>query len=172
MQQTFEEVYTILTQIEAILNSRPLCPLTNDPSDFNYLTPGHFLIGKSLTAYPEKDLSDIPENRLKFWQQCTKIQQVFWKRWSIDYLNRLQNCPKWLKPIKNISPNDVVLLREDNVPPLQWPLARVLETYPGKDGKVRVVRLKTPTSVFTRSITKISPLFYDDLNISVNVNEQ
>ena len=171
LSYTFEEFYTILTQIEAILNSRPLCPLTNDPSDFDYLTPGHFLIGKSLTIYPDKNISEIPENRLKFWQQCTKIQQVFWKRWSVSYLNHLQNCPKWLKVFKNISPNDVVLLREDNVPPLQWPLARVLEVYPGKDNKVRVLKLKTPTGVFTRSITKVSPLFYDDSNISVNINE-
>lgn len=159
---TFEELTTILTQIEAILNSRPLCSLSTDPSDFQCLTPGHFLIGTSLSAYPERDVTDIPENRLKFYQRCTQIQQTFWKHWSIDYLNRLQNRPKWLAPSKNLKLNDLVLVKEDNTPPLKWPLARVIEVMPGSDGKVRVVKIKTQDSVFLRTITKLCPLPIED----------
>lgn len=86
---TFEELSTILTQIEAILNSRPLLPLSSDPTELNVLTPGHFLIGNSLVSFPERDVSEHKENRLNRWQRCTQVQQLFWKRWSKEYLNLL-----------------------------------------------------------------------------------
>jgi len=152
---TFEELYTVLTQVEAIMNSRPLCALSEDPLDLNCLTPGHFLIGRSLSAYPEKDLSFIPENRLSVWQRCTQMQQLFWKRWSVDYLNRLQQRPKWLVPSSNIKINDLALLKEDDTPPLRWPLVRIVKTMAGPDGKVRMVRVKSSVGEYNRPITKI-----------------
>lgn len=156
---TFEELSTILAQIEAILNSRPLHPLSNDPTDLHCLTPGHFLIGERLTAFPEFDLTDISENRLSRWQKCTKLQQHFWNRWSKEYLNTLQNKPKWLRTIHPVKVNDIVLLKDGSSnKPLEWPLARVLETFPGTDGKVRVVKVKTKDGVFMRNITKLCPL--------------
>lgn len=72
---TFEEFATVLTQIEGVLNSRPLCAMTADPEDFFALTQGHFLIGQSLTALPESYLLHIPENRLKKWQSLQLICQ-------------------------------------------------------------------------------------------------
>ena len=163
---TFEELTTVINRIEAILNSRPLCALSNDPTDLQPLTPGHFLIGTSLTAFPEKDVTNIPENRLTFWKRLTQMQQTFWKRWSVEYLNRLQNRPKWLIPRNDVKVNDVVLLKDDNIDyPLKWPLAKVLETFPGPDGKTRMVTLKTADGVYRRSITKICPLPNDDSQI-------
>ncbi|XP_072395256.1 uncharacterized protein [Diabrotica undecimpunctata] len=155
---TFEEFSTVLTQIEAVLNSRPICALSNDPSDFTYLTPGHFLIGRSLTSLPDQEYTSIPENRLSIWQNLSKLQQLFWKRWSTDYLNRLQNRPKWFLPFKNLQPNDLVLVKEDNLPPLYWSLARVMEVFPGKDGRVRIASVKTKDGIFKRTITKLCPL--------------
>ncbi|KAG5870069.1 hypothetical protein JTB14_011304 [Gonioctena quinquepunctata] len=157
-QLTFEELSTVLAQIEAILNSRPLCPISSDPKDLEVLTPGHFLIGRSLTSYPELDATHLPENRLAFWQRCSQIQQSFWKRWTVEYLNRLQNRPKWLSPVKNLEINELVLLKEDDVPPLKWPLARIVEIIPGSDQRVRAVKLRTKESVFVRPITKVCPL--------------
>lgn len=55
---TYEELSTLLVQIEAILNSRPLCPLSNDGDDYAALTPGHFLIGEALTVVPEPNLNE------------------------------------------------------------------------------------------------------------------
>lgn len=155
---TFEEFYTLLTSIEAILNSRPLCPLSNDPNDFQALTPGHFLIGTSLTAHPERNLENFPENRLSHWERVSQIQQIFWKRWRLDYLNRLQHRPKWFRESDNLKIGSIVLLREDDTPPLKWPLARILEVIPGKDKRVRLVKLKTQDGIYTRSIAKVCPL--------------
>ncbi|XP_072392165.1 uncharacterized protein [Diabrotica undecimpunctata] len=155
---TFEELSTVLSQIEAVLNSRPICALSDDPSDFSFLTPGHFLIGSNLMSYPELDLSDIQENKLSLWNKCTRIQQHMWKVWTRDYLNRLQNRPKWFTPQVGIKPDDLVLLKDENSPPLKWPIARVVETYPGKDNKVRVVKVRTPEGLYVRSIAKLCPL--------------
>ncbi|XP_072392178.1 uncharacterized protein [Diabrotica undecimpunctata] len=155
---TFEELYTVLTQIEAILNSRPLYALSNDPNDLQPLTPGHFLIGTPLTAFPEIDVTNTPVNRLSIWKQISKIQQSFWKRWSADYLNNLQHRPKWLLPNTDIKVNDLVLITSENTPPLRWPLARVIESISSKDGKVRIVRVRTADGEYIRPITKLIPL--------------
>lgn len=109
------------------------------------LTAGHFLIGDSLTSFPEKDVSETKENRLTRWQRCTRVQQLFWKRWSVDYLNQLQNRPK-----------------EENTKPLQWPLARVVELIPSKDTKIRLVKIKTQAGIYARNITKLCPLPSDN----------
>ncbi|GBL82892.1 hypothetical protein AVEN_19938-1, partial [Araneus ventricosus] len=61
---THEEFSTLVTQVEAVLNSRPLCNLSSDPNDDFVLTPAHFLVGSSLTALPDSDLTEVPINRL------------------------------------------------------------------------------------------------------------
>ena len=77
---TLEEFYTLITQIEAVVNSRPLSPLSNDPTDLNPLTPGHFLIGRSLVAAPDENLDGVPQNRLSYHQQIQLLVQSLWKR--------------------------------------------------------------------------------------------
>ncbi|XP_050522348.1 uncharacterized protein LOC126894980 [Daktulosphaira vitifoliae] len=73
----YEELYTILVRIEAILNSRPSTPLSTDPNDLSVLTPGHFLIGDSLSAFPERDVTNIMENRLTRWRRVVQITQKY-----------------------------------------------------------------------------------------------
>lgn len=72
---TFEEFYTLLTQVEAILNSRPLTPLSSDPNDLT-LIPAHFLVGRPLTS-PNPTLTKLPEFRLSRWQLIQNLQQHF-----------------------------------------------------------------------------------------------
>jgi hypothetical protein len=68
--------------------------MSPDPEDLSVLTPGHFLIGRPLTAVPEPDLRDIKQNRLSRWEQVQQISQHFWKRWSTEYLSSLQQSFK------------------------------------------------------------------------------
>ena len=83
---TFEELSTLLSQIEAVLNSRPLVPLSEDPDDLTALTPGHFLIGESQTTVPEPSLDEGNLSRLSRWQLIQQKLQSFWKHWSSGYL--------------------------------------------------------------------------------------
>ncbi|XP_072400964.1 uncharacterized protein [Diabrotica undecimpunctata] len=87
---TYEEFSTVLYQIEACLNSRPLYPLSNDPNDPNPLTPAHLLIGSSLTSIPQENLIDMNENRLSRFQRVQQLLQHFWTRWSKEYISHLQ----------------------------------------------------------------------------------
>lgn len=158
---TFEGLNTVITEIEAILNSRPLLPMSSDISDTNYLTPGHFLIGTAMTSYPEVDLSTDNINRLKFWNILTKLKQDFWKSWSKDYLTQLQSRPKWKDLHSNIKEGDLVIVRSDDTAPLQWPMARVVKIFNGPDGNVRVAELKIGNKIYKRSYRKLSLLPID-----------
>ncbi|XP_017875370.2 uncharacterized protein LOC108622175 [Ceratina calcarata] len=163
---TFEEFNTLIIQIESILNSRPLTPLSSDPNDLLALTPGHFLIGDSLTNLRERDFLHTPSNRLSTWQHIQKIKQHFWNRWHREYLNELTKRSKWIKGDHAIKEGTVVLLREDNLPPMQWPLGRVIKVHPGSDGIIRTVTLKTVANTLDRNVKKLVPLPYqpEDVN--------
>ncbi|XP_026464750.1 uncharacterized protein LOC113376024 [Ctenocephalides felis] len=160
---TFEEFYTVLTQIEAILNSRPLSPLSSDPNDYNPLTPGHFLIGKPPTSIPDPCVLEIPENRLSCYQRLQRLTQHFWKRWYKEYISELQVRTKWHKYSSElIKVGNMVLLRDENLPPLRWRLGRIITLHPGEDGIVRVITVKTNNNLVKRAVSRICVLPIDD----------
>lgn len=152
---TFEELTTLLAQIEACLNSRPLCPMSNDPDDLTTLTPGHFLIGQPLNAIPHPDIEEEKLSCLDRWNRVQKLQQLFWKKWSSEYLARLQQRPKWLKVEPQPAIGDLVLVRDERLPPSKWCLGRIIDTHPGTDNLTRVVTLKTQNGNIKRPITKL-----------------
>jgi hypothetical protein len=153
---TFEELSTILIQVEACLNSRPLVPI-NSPDDdgIEVLTPGHFLIGKPITALPDPHKS---MSVLCRWHLCQCLVRPFWQRWQNEYLSSINRYNKWKHPSRNVAPGDVVVLQESGIAPTKWPLGRVLETHPGQDNLVRVVTVKTAQGVYTRPVSKIAVL--------------
>nr|XP_031842135.1 uncharacterized protein LOC116431199 [Nomia melanderi] len=158
---TFENLNTLIIEIESILNSCPLTPISADSNnDLLLLTPGHFLIGDSLTSLRERDFTDIPSNRISSWQHIQKVKQHFWNRWHREYLNELTLRNKWTKGSHPIKEGTIVLLREDNIPPMQWALGRVIKAHPGSDGIVRAVTLQTATGVLDRTTKKLVPLPY------------
>lgn len=157
---TMESFFTLVYEIESCLNSRPLMALSEDTEDYTVLTPGHFLIGESLNSPVEPDVTSIPFNRLNQYQRRLKMQQQFWKVWSRDYLNTLQQKNKWRIEKQHVKEGDIVLVIEDNVPATKWPMARVIKTIIGTDGKIRMVDLKTKAKdrIIRRSVHRICPL--------------
>ncbi|XP_062716167.1 uncharacterized protein LOC134291852 [Aedes albopictus] len=126
---SYEDMSTLLTQVECCLNSRPLTQLSDDPEDLQPLTPGHFLVGSALKAIPDEDYLQTSIGKLQDIAATQRRLQDFWK--------------------------SLVVIREDNVPPTRWKLGRIIDTHPGPDGVVRVVSLRTANGTSTRPVTRI-----------------
>ncbi|XP_067216970.1 uncharacterized protein [Linepithema humile] len=148
-------------QIEAILNSRPLTPLSADPNDLSVLTAAHFLIGCPITSYPEASLEGLNENRLTRWQRIEQLRQNFWRRWTKEYLHNCQQRSKWNTVGVPVTVGQLVIVQEDNLPPLVWALGRIEETCPGDDGIVRAALVRTAKGIYKRPITKLCMLSID-----------
>ena len=152
---TFEELTTVLAQIEVCLNRQPLTSLPDDDGT-EALTPGHFLIGQPMECIPDPSFSYRSLNLLKRWDLCQSLVRHFWKRWSIEYLLSLRRSNKWLHPTRNLQVDDIVITQDDNLVPTKWALARVIRVYSGKDGLVRVADIKTSTRTYKRPTTKLT----------------
>ena len=178
---SFEEMATITCCIEACLNSRPyLAQGSHDAEGEVPLTPGHFLIGRPLMAYPEQ-AADSSSKLKSRWELCKALVQEFWNTWSTDYLRSLQKIHKWHKPLPNVKVGDLVMVLEATDLLTEWKMGKVIETFPGEDGLVRSAKvvvehivypeyhnkgkklldpkdLKTRRSHYTRPVTKLAPL--------------
>ena len=155
---TFEELYTLLTQIEAMCNSRPLSPLSSDPNDLSVLSPGMFLTLAPLTTLPEQDYSDVNITRLSRWQLLQQLHQALWKRWHREYLNNLQQRHKWNKSGSPPREGMLVLVNDENLAPLYWRIGRILKLHYGTDNICRVATIKTSQGTFQRPIVRLCPL--------------
>ncbi|XP_055928182.1 uncharacterized protein LOC129959388 [Argiope bruennichi] len=156
---TFDELTTLVTQIEAVLSSIQLCPLSADPADLQPFTPGHFLVGAPLLSIPEPSDSLTNISLSSRWSLIQSLRSKFWKRWSQEYLNSLQSRAKWKLPQLNIKPGQLVLLKDNSKSPMEWNLVRIERTYPGADGIVRVTDIRTPKGIFRRSVNRLSTPF-------------
>lgn len=152
----FEELYTLTCKIEAILNSRPIIPLSTDPNDLEALTAGHFLIGRQLISMPQRNFTDNNSNRLERWDRIIQMQQHFWNRWSKEYLHHLQQRTKNFKDKIEVKNGQIVLLHIDNAPPMHWPLGIITEVHPGKDGIIHVATIRAGSTTLTRPINKLA----------------
>lgn len=161
---TFEEIGTLFTQVEAILNSRPLCPLSSSPNDFLFLSPGHFLIGRQLTAMPSQKLLEAKEGNLQRYARVEKLRQHFWQRWQKEYIAELQVRRKWNINNASLNVGDLVLLHEDHVPALSWRLGRVSRLYTGHDGINRVADVTTTKGCVRRALVRLCPLTNEEVD--------
>ena len=160
---SFEELTTVACQVEACMNSRPILATTSHSDDgIATLTSGHFLMMKPPTAYPS-DPAPMAEPHLSTkWKRCQAVIQHFWNRWHREYLQTLQSRTKWTKTQPNLQVGDIVILKEDKLFTCHWPLAKIIETYPGTDGLVRVALVKTSTSTYKRPVTKLALLHREE----------
>lgn len=155
---TFEEMTTCLIQIEAVLNSRPLTPLSPDPSDLSCLTPAHFLIGRPLISVPHPPITEKNISRLQRFERIEKLKQHFWQRFSHEYVSLLQQKVKWHSSSGDLKLGTLVLVRDKNQPPLLWLMGRVTKLYPGPDHVSRVADILTKKGTIQRAFNNICPL--------------
>lgn len=152
---TENELRTIVCQIEAIINSRPISPMSNDANDVVPLTPGHFLVGRPLTTFNTPSVVHLNPNSLSAYHQQQHIIQNFWKSFHREYLNNLQTRNKNRFPERNLQVNDLVLLVDDNLPTLKWKSGIITRTFPGDDNLVRTVEVRTNGSLFRRASARV-----------------
>ena len=163
-QLAFGEMSTVLAQVEAQLNSRPLTPLSEDPEELDVLTPGHFLIGAPMNALPEPDVGDVPINRLKRYEELRRVVQNHWARWRREYFSELHNEHQRGKAVVELKVGQMVLLKEDGKTPHHWPMGRIAEVFPGPDGVVRVVSIRTRNVLYKRPANRISLRPFERVN--------
>ncbi len=154
----FRELASILVEIEAILNSRPMTPLNSVEADNLVLTPGHFLIGRPLVALQTKPADTSKITTLRRWQLVQRLSQDLWTTWKTQYLQSMQARSKWRTGGHQLHVGDLVFLKEETFTYRRWPLARVTAIYPGDDHITRAVDVDCEGKIYRRSTRHLIPL--------------
>ncbi|KAG7470266.1 hypothetical protein JOB18_028772 [Solea senegalensis] len=149
---THEVLTTFLAEVTAIVNNRPLVPVSTDPTDPFVLTPASLLNQK--TGPCPAPIGDFGDRDLlkQQWRRVQSLSNTFWQRWRQQYLSTLQIRRKWISDQPSLEKGSVVLLRDDQCKRNDWPLGIITDVYPSKDGRVRKVQVKV--------IKKNGPNFY------------
>ena len=156
-----EGLNTLMCEVEYILNCRPLTPVSSDPNDDNVLTPNHILLMKDGKGLPPGIFDSNDAYVKQRWRQIQFLSNIFWRRWTREYLPLLQTRQKWIRQRRNIQVGDIVLMAE-NTPRNVWPLGRVMDCVRDKKGLVRVVKIKTGSSTYERPIDKLCVILEAD----------
>ena len=144
---TFEEMSTV-ANVVAVLNSRPFLPLDGHHQDgVSPLTAGHFQIGRPLKSIPTTTIEDQPLPLHRRWKLAELLQQQIWRSWRAAYLQSMNIFSKWRQSHPNLKEGDVVILRDETLVRRSWPLGLIVKTYPGSDGRVRVVEVRCRTTI-------------------------
>lgn len=150
-QQMLDDVglTAVFCEVEAILNSRPITKVSDDPQDLEALTPNHILVLRSKPLLPPGHFAKPDLYHRKPWRRVQYIAQLFWKRWLLEHLPLLQEGDI----------GDIVLLADHlrtlAAPCGSWLLGRIIEAKPDIKGHIRVVKVRTKTSVLVRPVTKV-----------------
>lgn len=144
-----ESLQTLMCEVEAIINDRPITTSSDDLNDLEALTPNHILLLKRQPLLPpglfEKE--DLYSRRR--WKQIQYLANLFWRLWVHEYLPLLQERQKWTQASQNLIPGDVVMIVDDSAPRNSWVLGRVIQTMPDAKGLVRRVLVKTKSNTQT-----------------------
>ena len=148
---TANEFYTLLTDVESIVNSRPLGAISESPDDDNIITitPNHLLHGKSLKPLPleiHKGLeNEKREKSLKEkWILRQQIIENFWSAWKREYLTNLREFHSTTQRRENLKENECVLVLTEKITKNDWPIGAINQLLRGRDGLVRSVEIRLP----------------------------
>ena len=153
---SFEEFSTLLSNIEACFNSRPICTISEDPADFTALTPGHFPNSCPLLAPAIPEVQDPPLLLLNRWQRLKALHERFCSRWKREYLHELHKRYKWNTPSDNIQVGMIMVIHEDNLPRTEWRLGRIQTVILGPDGLAQVADILPARGVIRRQVSRSS----------------
>lgn len=155
---TYEELNTLIVEIEAVLNSRPLCQINADSRDPIAITPAHFLCQTPIDHLPFSEDPRVNSCLSDRYKLLGQLISSFWRRWSTEYLSSLQERFKWNKNNAELKVGLLVLIKSENTPVLSWPMGKIVELFPGKDGIARVASVRTSRGIFKRPAVKLCPL--------------
>lgn len=152
---TDDSLQTLLCEVESIINGRPITSVSDDPLDLEPLTPNHLLLMKNQPNFPPGIFNQDDLYTRKRWKQVQFLADLFWRRWTREYLPLLQERQKWTSQKRNFEPGDVVLVVDSSSPRNTWTMGRIIQTLPDSSGTVRRVKLQTKNSTLERSVHKI-----------------
>ena len=137
---------------------RTIIAVPNDPDDGKYLCPNDMLLGRTTSEVPQGPFNDMknPQRRVEFVQ---KIVDSFWKCWSRDVLLALVTRKAWHAQTRNVEVDDLVVMADNNTIRGRWTIGKVIKVYPGADGRVRNVKVKTPAGEYSRPVMKIAVIY-------------
>ncbi|XP_071139321.1 uncharacterized protein [Mytilus edulis] len=152
-----EVLVTLLAEVSAIINSRPLTCVPTDSDEPLPLTPNLIITQKPSVLIPKDVSFDCKDMYYAQWKRVQYLSNVFWKRWRVEYLQTLQCRQKWTQERENIQEGDVVLLKDNQVNRLSWPMGIVTKTFPSADNLVRKVEIR-----IVRTVDKdcVKPAFF------------
>ena len=164
---TDEELITVSTGVESLLNSRPLTYQSSDPRDDVPLTPNHFLHGQMGGQFAPESVDTttfLPRQR---WRKVKDIISRVWRRWLKECVPTLNSRPKWTSEVQDLKVGDVVLVIQPDAPRGRWPLGRIVEVYPGRDGHTRVDKVVCGVKTVLFSLSLLYNFISEFHNISV-----
>ena len=146
---------TVLTDIEAIINSSPLTYVGDDIRDGRIITPALLAIGRDLGSLPDAPPRKAEVALSERFRYQQRLQSNFWSRWLREYLPGLSVRQRWTKEETSLKQNEVVLISEEYIPRGKWKLGKIVDTFPGKDGRIRTARVQTKKGMLKRPVQKL-----------------
>ncbi len=120
---------TVLTDIGAIINSRPLTYVGDDIRDGIVVTPSLLTSNRNLTTVPDNVGVGPQVTLTDRYRHLQRLQNHFWNRWLKEYRPQLTVRQKWIKERQALKANDVVLVTDDNIPRGKWVMGKTENTF-------------------------------------------
>ena len=159
---THEILVTLMAEVSAIVNSRPLVPVSYDHESPEILCPAIILTHKTDMEHKQIQL-DVKDMYRSQWKRVQHLADMFWLKWKREFLQTLQPRKKWFSEKNNLQIGDVVLMRDSDVGRICWPIAKVERVFPSEDGFVRKVEVKVIRNgkpvLYVRPVVEIVLLF-------------